>query len=168
MAEQLQMLHTTAIGRDKCLCEFSKVTHENSELNEIIEQLTENNLCTLNPNGKCLGIGDVGKGQVLNIFLLNEEKILLLKAKGKWKMKKMWLCLILLLSRHLFPTGSPLVSNSEVIGIASRIMGCGVPDVYTKIYPYLKWIQTEMDRIIYSFNWKIRKMYWNFPKRSKK
>jgi len=48
--------------------------------------------------------------------------------------------------------GSPLVSNGTLIGIASWTTGCdsGLPDVYTKIYPHMKWIQDEMEEILES------------------
>lgn len=46
--------------------------------------------------------------------------------------------------------GSPLVSNNTLIGIASWNLGfeSGLPDVYTKIYPHMKWIQEEMVGIL--------------------
>lgn len=46
--------------------------------------------------------------------------------------------------------GSPLVVNGTLIGTASWNVDCesGLPDVYTKIYPHMKWIQEEMVGIL--------------------
>lgn len=46
--------------------------------------------------------------------------------------------------------GSPLVSNGTLIGTASWTTGCdtGLPDVYTKIYPHMKWILNEVAEIL--------------------
>lgn len=48
--------------------------------------------------------------------------------------------------------GAPLVSNGTLIGVASWTTGCDneLPDVYTKIYPHMKWIQDEMEEVLES------------------
>lgn len=46
-------------------------------------------------------------------------------------------------------SGGPLVSNDTLIGLVSWSIGCarGYPDVYTKVYAYLDWINQNMNEI---------------------
>ena len=43
-------------------------------------------------------------------------------------------------------SGSPLVADGQLIGIASFVHPCaaGVPDVFTKVSAYLNWIKKTM------------------------
>ena len=40
-------------------------------------------------------------------------------------------------------SGGPLVADGQIIGIASFMAPCaiGMPDVFTRVYPYLGWIE---------------------------
>lgn len=44
-------------------------------------------------------------------------------------------------------SGGPLVANNTLIGIISWSVGCsrGYPDVHTKIYSHLDWINEKID-----------------------
>lgn len=44
--------------------------------------------------------------------------------------------------------GSPLVWNGKLIGIASHVTRNVLPDIYTKVYPHVKWITHEMYAIV--------------------
>lgn len=46
-------------------------------------------------------------------------------------------------------SGNPLVFNEVLIGIASWNIECAqiFPDVYTKVYPHMDWIETEMKKL---------------------
>ncbi|XP_011504864.1 PREDICTED: chymotrypsin-2-like [Ceratosolen solmsi marchali] len=41
-------------------------------------------------------------------------------------------------------SGSPLVSNGEFVGIGARVFDCavGIPDIYTRVYPYVDFIKS--------------------------
>lgn len=41
--------------------------------------------------------------------------------------------------------GNPLVANDQLVGVASWYVECSsdLPNIYTKVYPYLNWIQRE-------------------------
>lgn len=58
-------------------------------------------------------------------------------------------CTVFLAQQCVGDTGSPLVSDSkEIIGIASwhalTKCGYGYPKVYTYVYSYLRWINTNI------------------------
>lgn len=43
--------------------------------------------------------------------------------------------------------GNGLIHDGKLIGIASSTYGCGMghPDIYTNVFSYLKWIQSEIE-----------------------
>lgn len=42
---------------------------------------------------------------------------------------------------------APLVVDGAVVGVASRVLTSTYPNVYTKTYPHLKWIQSKMTEL---------------------
>lgn len=86
-------METSIISRDKCLSIYAELDVE--ELERIKNELTENNVCTVNNVGKF----------------------------------------------------APLVVDGAVVGVASRVLTSTYPNVYTKTYPHLKWIQMKMTEL---------------------
>lgn len=92
------------------------------------EYVRDSNVCTLNPVDRGTCMGDSGTFKIfffLSLFSEFEDYF--------WS--------------HL--VGGPLITNEGVlVGIVSWGVPCalGYPDIYTGVYKYLDWIQSEMEK----------------------
>lgn len=68
MPKNFQIMQTSIISREKCLQIFAEMIEDKDEWNQIEQELTENNVCTLNTNGNrvSVSIGDGGAPLVAN------------------------------------------------------------------------------------------------------